>query len=275
MSGPIPVQIGRRVHDVHAGDLDALAAAATALSRWLTAPPSAQTLAGLAEHVADWPLPARGATAAGLALLAESVGAPAVLPDVVVSGVGAVSVPDTVSGPDTVSATGSASAAGSAPASGGATAASQPGDTTDDIAVDHARLFVGPGHLLAAPYESVHLSYEGLLFDEQTLRVRDWYRRYGLAAPRQSKEPDDHIGLELEFLAQLLAWALEAIDDEAADDAAHFASAALTFADEHVSQWAPDLFGLIRTHARTAFYRAVADLGDGLLAEFDTTLRPR
>ena len=86
------------------------------------------------------------------------------------------------------------------------------GETAEAIGADYRRLIVGPGPALVNPYESVHLSIERLLFEEQTLSVRAAYARMGLAAPRLNREPDDHIALELEFLGTLAAWALDALE---------------------------------------------------------------
>ncbi len=212
-----PVTEPTATHEVHAGDLDAVAAAATTLSRWLLAPPEAKVLSAALEPevLAGWPLPGRGHTSTGLAALRRA----------------------------------------------------RQEEGPADIASDHRRLLTGPGSLLAPPYESVHRSAEGLLFDEHTLRVREWYHHYGISAPREGKEPDDHIGLELEFVATLLGWSLEAHDAGSAADAAAYAEAAGVFLDEHVARWAPALFALVIDHARTDFYRGVAHLGLGLLDE--------
>ncbi|MBO2519906.1 MAG: molecular chaperone TorD, partial [Firmicutes bacterium] len=40
--------------------------------------------------------------------------------------------------------------------------------------------------------------------------MRNWYARYGLVAEKKGQEPDDHVGLELEFVAHLAGLALEA-----------------------------------------------------------------
>ncbi len=68
---------------------------------------------------------------------------------------------------------------------------------------DFNRLFVGPGEMLAPPWESVHRSKTKLTFQEPTLQVRELYRRFGVEAPAVHREPDDHLGLELAFVATL------------------------------------------------------------------------
>ena len=132
---------------------------------------------------------------------------------------------------------------------------------------DHRRLFIGPGPLLAPPYESVHRSVDRLVFEEQTLQVRAVYAEHGLAAPRLDREPDDHIGLELDLLATLSLRAIDALeaDDPAAADALQ--AAQRSFLVDHLLRWAPGLMRLIEDQADTDFYRGVGALGAGLLEE--------
>ena len=75
---------------------------------------------------------------------------------------------------------------------------------------DFNRLFVGPGEMLAAPWESVYRSKTKLTFQEPTLQVRALYERFGFEAPGIHREPDDHLGLELDFLGSLSSLAAQA-----------------------------------------------------------------
>ncbi|MBU4215810.1 MAG: molecular chaperone TorD family protein, partial [Actinobacteria bacterium] len=147
-------------------------------------------------------------------------------------------------------------------------------ETLESLRRDYADLFVGPGPLLAPPYESVHLTADRLLFDEPTMQVRSAYRAFDLVAPRLNREPDDHLGLELHFLTELCTRALDAIEagDEFVLDttlAAHHG-----FLTDHVLRWAPDLFGLVAAHATTSFYRGVAALGTATLGRARDDLAP-
>ena len=69
---------------------------------------------------------------------------------------------------------------------------------------DYLRLFVGLGMPLAPPWESTWANDARLLFQRETLDVRYWYRSAGLELARLHHDPDDHIGLELEFVGLLL-----------------------------------------------------------------------
>jgi TorA maturation chaperone TorD len=141
------------------------------------------------------------------------------------------------------------------------------------IARDHQRLFVGPGPLLAPPYESVHTTRERLLFDVPTLEVRAAYRAFGRVAPAVGREPDDHLGLELDFVAHLCGRALDAVDadDELALDTT--LAALQAFHTDHLGRWGANCLRLVEEHAATPFYRGVALLGLGVLAEAGDLLR--
>lgn len=133
---------------------------------------------------------------------------------------------------------------------------------------DHRRLFVGPGPLLAPPYESVHRSVDRLVFEEQTRQVRTFYARHGLAAPRLDRDPDDHIGLELDLQATLSLRAMDALDAGDHATVAELQAAQRTFLTDHLLQWAPGLMRTIADQAETDFYRGVGALGTGLVEEF-------
>jgi TorA maturation chaperone TorD len=130
--------------------------------------------------------------------------------------------------------------------------------TLDRLAGDYNRLFVGPGPLLAPPWESAH-GPERLLFGPRTLAVRAWYARFGLAAPQAGREPDDHIGLEFLFVAHLCD--LAGADPKAAGTAAE------EFLAEHLLGWAPGCLDQVAAAARSAYYRGIARLGSGCLVQ--------
>ena len=135
---------------------------------------------------------------------------------------------------------------------------------------DHQRLFLGPENLLACPYESVYLNPEHLTFGSETLEVRRWYARYGLAAPAVGREPDDHIGLELGFVAHLCLQALDVLDagKESGtydDEALQVAVRALAeFLGDHLLAWSEEFCDHVVARAGTDFYRGVGLLTRGL-----------
>lgn len=136
------------------------------------------------------------------------------------------------------------------------------GEDAAAVGRDFARLFIGPERLKAPPWESVHRSREGLLFDAETLQVRQWYSRYGLEAPRLNREPDDHIGLELEFCAHMARLAIET-PDARSDIEADIG----LFLTDHLSLWAFMLAELMVEHADTLFHRGVGRLLAGTVSQ--------
>jgi TorA maturation chaperone TorD len=136
-----------------------------------------------------------------------------------------------------------------------------------DLQADYTRLFIGPGKVLAPPYESVHFSPDRLMFQKQTLRVRQWYARFGLQSEKIYNEPDDHIGLELVFMAHLATQAAAAAKEGDSDTLDRMLEAQRDFASKHLLRWAFRWCDQVCEHARTDFFRGMALLTRGSLLE--------
>lgn len=122
---------------------------------------------------------------------------------------------------------------------------------------DYTRLFTGLEKTLAPPYASIYLGRERIVFDAETLEVRGWYRRYGLKSRHRHNEPDDHIGLELSFLAHLCRLGAEADEFSRRES---LLKDMHRFLSQHVMTWVPDFFALVKKHAETPFYTGWAYL---------------
>jgi TorA maturation chaperone TorD len=134
-----------------------------------------------------------------------------------------------------------------------------------DLKWDYRQLFVGPGPLQAYPWESVYLGKDHILFDEQTIAVRQLYRRFGLQASRQQREPEDHIGLELAFMTHLCSQGLAAIERKDQATLADLLKTQHDFLRDHLLRWAPAFAQAVIQHANTDYYRGVAYLLLGTL----------
>ncbi len=135
----------------------------------------------------------------------------------------------------------------------------------DDLRADYMRLFVGVNKVLAPPWESVHFSEDRLVFQERTLKVRNWYRRFGLEPEKLHKEPDDHIGLEMLFLAHLAELALLTLEDQDQDKFEQLLEAQRQFLSDHLLQWGPNWCSQVIEHAKTDFYLGLGYLSLGAL----------
>ena len=136
-------------------------------------------------------------------------------------------------------------------------------ETLEQLAHDYQRLFVGPAHVIACPYESVYLSEEHLIFEEQTLAVRHSYARFGLQAPALHREPDDHVGLELDFLARLCQMGLDALDDGDNESVGAITDAMGAFLTEHLLRWVFECLESLHDGANSRFYRGLSSLTEG------------
>lgn len=145
-------------------------------------------------------------------------------------------------------------------------------ETIDDLRTDYNRLFIGPGTAFASPWESVYFSDERLTFQTQTVQVRNWYRRFGLVVENLYKEPDDHAGLELVFLAHVAQLGTEAADEFDAARIDELVDAQRQFLTDHAGRWMPGWCDLIVKYARTDFYRGLAWVTKGALAELANVL---
>ena len=127
-----------------------------------------------------------------------------------------------------------------------------------DLNVDSTRLFYGPGRVLAPLWESVHFTEERLVFQESTLDVRRWYQRFGLEPENLHKEPDDHIALEMAFIAHLASLGVQALEIGDQDGCEELLQAQREFASLHLLRWAPLWCQQVIENAQTDFYRGIA-----------------
>lgn len=135
-----------------------------------------------------------------------------------------------------------------------------------ELKVDHARLFVGPFSLLAPPYGSVYLDHAEHLMTDSTVEVQKWYSREGMDVA--IREVPDHIRIELEFMyyltyreAQVLTPdfdAVKAVEPDLTGDT--YQKKQLDFLDGHPAKWISEFSHKVGEHARTTFYKDLAEV---------------
>lgn len=119
------------------------------------------------------------------------------------------------------------------------------------------RLFIGPGPLQAPPWESVYTSKEANLFDRATLEVRAIYLEQGYQFSRYQHEPDDHLALELEFMAKMIEQWLQLEDEEERSISLHVQH---DFLKQHLINWVPLFAQRIEKLSNSRFYQGLAHL---------------
>ncbi len=124
----------------------------------------------------------------------------------------------------------------------------------NDLGADYAAIYL-TYKLRASPSESVwfdddHLMRQGPMFD-----VREWYERYNLAVQDWQRRSDDHLALQLEFIAHLLDQAEVPLEEPA------------RFLDEHLLRWINDFAVRVSSRCATPFYAGLAPLSACYLEE--------
>jgi putative dimethyl sulfoxide reductase chaperone len=150
--------------------------------------------------------------------------------------------------------------------------ADDPVEVFKALQVDYTNLLTGMEKYPIAPWESVFFNDERLVFQAQTMDVRAWYRRYGLAVNKLHQEPDDHIGLELMFMAHLAQLALAALETGNDSKFEQALAAQRDFLSKHLLLWAPLWCEQMLEYAQTDFYRGLTLVVRGALLELSHIL---
>lgn len=129
--------------------------------------------------------------------------------------------------------------------------------TLDRLAADYASIYLVSSYG-ASPCESTWIDEDHLLCQETMFQLREIYRVAGLAAADWRRRPDDHLVLQLAFLAHAIRRA------EGIDDWRNLAKVM----DEHLLRWLPDFARRIATRCETSIYAGMAmvthEWADGL-----------
>jgi TorA maturation chaperone TorD len=113
---------------------------------------------------------------------------------------------------------------------------------------EYFELFVGVGRGELLPYASFYLT--GFLNERPLAELRDDLARIGVARAEGRFEPEDHIALLLEVMADMAAGHIEI---DAAGQGAFFA--------RHIAPWAGQFFDDLAVAPSARFYRPLAEIG--------------
>lgn len=140
-------------------------------------------------------------------------------------------------------------------------------ESSKDLRVAYAALFVGPFHVPAPPYGSVYLEAGRKLLGDSTLDVITRYRSAGIEVNPEQQDLPDHVAIELEFAAFLAAMELHALS-EGNDEARRSAvTQQASFLDDHLCEWIPKFAGAVRDCDPPRFYDALLSCTELFLAE--------
>jgi TorA maturation chaperone TorD len=141
------------------------------------------------------------------------------------------------------------------------------------LKLDYTRLFIGFETTLAPPYESVYLSKYHIMFEKQTLEVRRFYEGFGLQVKKKMKEPDDHIGMELLFVAHLCGLISAEIKKSESDRRTEILEDLKRFLSTHLLRWIFLFLKRVEEHGETDYFLATAYLTRGTVKDISNFLK--
>lgn len=127
------------------------------------------------------------------------------------------------------------------------------------LAEEYAYLFLGIGEL-PHPSESSYLSDGSLLIQEPRNNVLNIYRNMGAEKNEEYIEPEDHIAVELQFMAYLCRKSIEASTIGRESEAKRYLEAQRDFLYNHLAVWVQKLAKNVSEKARTDFYKIIAHI---------------
>jgi TorA maturation chaperone TorD len=135
-----------------------------------------------------------------------------------------------------------------------------------DLGAEYIALLLAASANPVFPYESVYTSPERLLMQQARDEVLAEYRGEHLARLREFKHPEDHIAIELEFMAYLCQKTADALEEGDVEAALAALEKQKGFLDRHLLVWVPRFCQDLAQVARSDFYRAIALLTQEHLA---------
>ncbi len=113
---------------------------------------------------------------------------------------------------------------------------------------EYFELFIGVGRGELLPYGSFYIT--GFLNERPLAELRGDLARLGIARAEGRHEPEDHVALILEVMADMASGAIEV---DAAIEAAFF--------QRHLAPWAAQFFDDLAIAPSARFYRPIAEIG--------------
>lgn len=137
----------------------------------------------------------------------------------------------------------------------------------EELAIEFTRLFIGPRHAPAIPYASFYMSERSQFMSEITIDVRRIYLDAGMAVRELNRIPDDHIAIELEFMAWLADYIDHALQQANQTEETRLRQILNTFIHKHVLTWMPVFAASIIQNSVEIFYKGAAQALAGILNE--------
>lgn len=130
--------------------------------------------------------------------------------------------------------------------------------TCDELAVDFANIYLLHGYR-APPTESPWLDEDHLERQEPMFKLAEWYKRHGLKADNRQIRTEDHLVMQLQFLAHLMAQQDLPADARMEETA--------QFLDAHLLRWVGDFAKRVAARCQTPYFCGVVTVTHGYLED--------
>lgn len=142
-------------------------------------------------------------------------------------------------------------------------------ESLEELAADYAKAFLAAGvaqGLAAFPYESVYTDKRRLMMQDARNQVAGLYQSKNLkASDDMFRIAEDHIGLEMGYMAHLCEKSREAAKKEDRDKFGVYLKEQKSFLDTHLRNWVSGFCYDLGNYAETGFYQGVAKITKGFL----------
>ena len=123
-----------------------------------------------------------------------------------------------------------------------------------NLRCEYMRHIAGPLKQNAQPWESFYTSHRHLLFQETTLEVREFYRRWGCLPKEYPRVADDHVSLECAFMGVLCRRSQESLASGDGDGLRATLSGQRDFLEKHMLKWIPLFAEAIAPYKDSSIY---------------------
>ncbi|WP_028543876.1 TorD/DmsD family molecular chaperone [Paenibacillus taiwanensis] len=130
---------------------------------------------------------------------------------------------------------------------------------------EYVRLFSRGGELPVTPCESMYRASEQMLPKSYAQEVRETYADFSLYFKKMHGEPDDHIAIELEFMAVIIEKMLNTVMTAERYD--RYMNGQREFVREHLQRWAARFGEDLEQHSKHPVYVAVGIMLQDFLAK--------
>ena len=145
--------------------------------------------------------------------------------------------------------------------------ADEGGDAVQRASVEYTKLFVGPPHPAAAPWETLHRAEGATVgFGEPTFAMQRLLRDAGLEVSNENNQYADHIGIELLYASVLCTRAAEAVEACDAGALSGLEEQLAAFAKDHPLGWIDRLSTAVGEAEPNGYIARLLALAKALLA---------